>query len=327
MPDVIFYEAFAEEAAAIRHFLPADFDALYTDRTIQESGHTAPPAPIISVRTQSRLPTAWAPQLKAILSRSTGYDHLAAYAAAVTPSPALGYLPLYCHRAVAEQALLLWLALLRRLPRQVAQFHRFHRDNITGGECAGRTLAVVGVGWIGAEVARIGAVLGMNVLGVDRAPRFTDITHVGIDEAIARADIVVCAMDLNAGSRNFFDAARLRTIKRGALFINISRGELSPAADLLAALESGQLAGVALDVYNHEGELAVALRAGKTDSPNPEVQAVLRLVKRDDVICTPHNAFNTDEAVERKSEHSVRQLVAFRATGKFLWDAPTGGGV
>jgi D-lactate dehydrogenase len=324
MPAVIFYEAFAEEAAAIRRLLPAGIDATYTDRTIQESGDAAPPAPVISVRTQSRLPTAWAPKLTAILSRSTGYDHLQAYAVAVAPAagPALGYLPLYCHRAVAEQALLLWLALLRRLPRQMKQFRTFHRDHLTGGECAGRTLAVVGVGWIGAEVARLGAALGMRVLGVDRAPRFTDIAHVPLGEALAQADIVVCAMDLNPSNRGFFDAARWRQVKPGALFVNISRGELSPAVDLLAALASGQLAGVGLDVYNQEAELAVALRSGSPTSDHPEVQATLALARRDDVICTPHNAFNTAEAVERKSEHSVRQLVALRDTGRFLWDAP-----
>src|SRR5690242_625588 len=106
MPDVYFYEAFAEEADELRHYLPASVSAEYTDLTPQEVGHREPPARLISIRTQSQVPTAWANSLSGILSRSTGFDHLLAYAAVAGPNVALGNLPLYCHRAVAEQAML-----------------------------------------------------------------------------------------------------------------------------------------------------------------------------------------------------------------------------
>lgn len=127
--DAFFYEAFAEEAERLlHHAAQAGLRAGHTPLTIQEAGHAAP-APVISLRTQSILPPAWAGQVRGILSRSTGYDHLLAYRAAVGAHacPPLGYLPLYCVRAVAEQALLLWTALLRRLPRQLAEFDRFRR--------------------------------------------------------------------------------------------------------------------------------------------------------------------------------------------------------
>jgi D-lactate dehydrogenase len=321
MPDVYFYEAFAEEAAELRRHLPADLAAEFTDLTIQETGHAAPPARIISIRTQSTLPPAWASQLDAILSRSTGYDHLAAYARATGTKAALGYLPLYCHRAVAEQAMLLWMALLRKLPRQVKQFADFHRDGITGRECAGRTLAVVGVGNIGHEAYGIGRALGMNVLGVDRVERHADVKYVAIDEALRAADVIVAAMDLNESNHGYFDAAKWRLVNPGAVFVNVSRGELSPPSALVDALEAGRLAGVGLDVYDRESLLAVALRTGQPSS-DPEVAATLKLAGRDDVICTPHNAFNSLEAVDRKSEHSARQIVEFRRTGRFLWNAP-----
>lgn len=320
MSEVYFYEAFEEEAAALRRLLPPHIQADFTDLTIQEACHATPPSRLISVRTQSQLPIAWASSLDGILSRSTGYDHLTAYDAAAAQPVALGYLPLYCHRAVAEQAMMLWLALLRRLPRQVRQFNEFHRDGLTGVECQGRTLAVVGVGHIGGEVGRLGGALGMHVLGVDRDPRHADIQYASADVALPLADVVVCALDLNDTSRNYFDAARLRQFKQGAKFVNVSRGELSPSSLLLAALEAGQLGGVGLDVYDREPELAVALRTGRP-STDPEVAATLALARRDDVICTPHNAFNTIEAVERKSEHSIRQIMHFFEHGRFLWPA------
>jgi D-lactate dehydrogenase len=330
MQDVYFFEAFQEEADALRGLLPASISAGYTDATIQEAGQGAPPARLISIRTQSQLPLTWAPQLDGILSRSTGFDHLAAYAAASDAyaaasesSLALGYLPLYCHRAVAEQAMLLWMALLRRLPRQIAQFRTFHRDGITGRECAGRTLVVVGVGHIGHEACLIGKALGMRVLGIDVDPRHADVEYTDIATALPQADVLVSAMDLNRANLGYFDAAKLRRIKPGAVFVNVSRGELSPSTALLAALEAGQLSGVGLDVFDHEAKLAVSLRAG-TPTDDLEVAATLALSARDDCILTPHNAFNTAEAVQRKSEHSVEQIVAYLSRGSFLWPVPAG---
>jgi D-lactate dehydrogenase len=323
MHDVFFYEAFAEEAAALHELLPSQIAAGYTDATIQEANHDQPPARLISVRTQSRIPAAWAPSLDAILTRSTGYDHLQAYAAAVDRPPQLGYLPLYCHRAVAEQAALMWLALLRKLPQQLTQFATFHRDGLTGGECLGRILVVVGVGYIGHEVCRIGSALGMRVLGVDIDPRYNDVEYADVDAALPQADVIVCAMDLNAANRGYFDSKMLGRAKRGAIFVNVSRGELSPSTALLQALRSGQLGGVALDVYEHEQDLAVALRSGQTPA-DVDARATLELSKLDNVLCTPHNAFNTAEAVRRKSDHSVRQILAFRKSGRFEWEVPLG---
>ncbi|MEM6801373.1 MAG: hydroxyacid dehydrogenase, partial [Bacteroidota bacterium] len=92
--DVFFYEAFEEEQEALKHFLPDHIKAGFSWKTIQEYGADAPPAPIISVRTQSNLPAEWANNLDAILSRSTGYDHLKAYLRLTGKDVACGHLPL-----------------------------------------------------------------------------------------------------------------------------------------------------------------------------------------------------------------------------------------
>ena len=76
-----------------------------------------------------------------------------------------------------------------------------------------------------------------------------------------------------------------------------------------------------LDVFNQEGRLAVLLRGGKSVG-SAEVEATLTLLKRPNVICTPHNAFNTAEAVGRKSAHSVQQVQYFLKNGCFLWPIP-----
>ena len=321
MPDIFFYEAFEEEAEALRRHLPPSIDAGFDWKTIQEANHATPPADVISIRTQSAIPPAWAPQLKGIITRSTGYDHVCAYRKATECAVPAGYLPLYCNRSVAEQALLLWLALMRKLGQQVEQFKTFHRDGITGTECEGKTLTVFGVGNIGHEVARIGAGLDMAVQGVDIVERHKDVAYVTPDHGLRTADVLVCSMNLTADNNRCFAYDVLRKAKRGVLFVNIARGEFSPAADLLRLLNEQHLGGVGLDVYNHEKELAGALR-GKRASDDPEVLAILDLARRPNVVLTPHNAFNTHESVERKAAQAVELLVDYRKTGVFKWPVP-----
>ncbi len=318
---VFFYEAFEEEQAALRRHLDASVDAQFTWKTIQEHGDTSPPADVISMRTQSVIPHAWAGDLRGILSRSTGYDHLQRYRQETGVDVPCGYLPLYCARAVAEQAMLLWTALLRRLPRQREQFRDFHRDGLTGGECAGRTLLVVGVGNIGYQVARIGRGLDMHVLGVDIEQKHEDVNYVSIDEGLRRADVIVCAMNLTTENTGYFNTQRLARARHGAILVNISRGECSPPGPLREMLEQGRLGGLALDVFDHESALADVLRSGAS-SDDPVVAELLALAERDDVIFTPHNAFNTAEAVERKSEDSAVQCRHFAEYGTFHWPVP-----
>ncbi|HGY55541.1 MAG TPA: hydroxyacid dehydrogenase [Caldithrix abyssi] len=319
--DIFFYETFEEEEQELRRYLNARIKAGFTKQTIQESGHARPPASFISIRTQSLLPEAWGRQLKAILSRSTGYNHLLAYRNQTQTTAELGYLPLYCNRAVAEQALTLWMNLLRKLPRQIEQFRQFNRDGLSGYECAAKNLLVVGVGNIGHEVVRIGRGMDMQVQGVDIVKRFDDVEYVDIDSGIKEADVIVCAMNLTPQNRGYFNYQVLKKAKPGVIFINIARGELSPAVDLLRLIEEGHLGGLALDVFDEESALAVHLRNGEP-ARHPAVIATLKLADKPNVIFTPHNAFNTIEATRRKSEQSARQVEQMMETGGFIWPIP-----
>ena len=319
--DVFFYEAFEEEERALKRLLPPGLRAGFIPSTIQEHGDHRPPAPIISIRTQSEIPPEWASELQAIIARTTGYDHLKAYRELTGSKLPCGHLPKYCSRAVAEQAMLLWMSLLRKLPAQTEHFRSFDRDGLTGFECEGKNLLVVGVGNIGSEIVRIGTGLGMNVLGVDIVRRHTSVNYVPIEEGLPNADVVVCSMNLTSTNAGTFNSERFRTFRKGALFVNVARGEMSPPADILRALDEGILSGAGLDVYDHESALAVSLRADKP-TDDPSVRAVLELAKRPNVILTPHNAFNTHESVERKSRQTMEQIAHFREHGTFLWQAP-----
>ena len=133
--------------------------------------------------------------------------------------------------------------------------------------------------------------------------------------------VVVCAMNLTAENRGYFSYDLLKGCKPGAAFVNVARGEFASSVDLLRLLAEGQLGGVGLDVYRDENALAGGLRMGE-GPPTAEARATLELAQRSDVVLTPHNAFNTIEAVRRKSAQSMEQIESFRQTGSFKWPVP-----
>jgi D-lactate dehydrogenase len=319
--DVYFYEAFEEEWQQIAAFLPPDIKAGHTWKTIQETTDDKPPAPLISTRTQTIIPESWLTQVKGLLTRSTGFDYFQQLRKIAPATVQFGYLPLYCNRSVAEQALLLWMALMRKLPKQTLQFQTFNRDGLTGRESMGKTLLVVGVGNIGYEVVKIGKGLAMTVLGVDIIKKHNDVNYVDFDKTLPQADIIVSAMNLTPENTDYFNYQRLKTAKRGAIFINIARGEQSYPSTLKRLIDEEILGGVALDVYPFENKLGSALR-GNLEIEDSELKVIKLLAQYPNVILTPHNAFNTEESVQRKSEQSVQQVIQFLETGKFIWDVP-----
>ena len=316
--DVYFYEAFEEEAAALKSLLSNTLEYDLTDKTIQETTHLIPPARLISIRTQSIIPVGWADKLDGILSRSTGYDHLKLYLRKISQSLPCGYLEEYATHAVAEHAILLMMALLRRLPSQITQFKKFERDGLTGRECIGKNLLVVGVGRIGSGIVKIGSALGMDVRGMDIVKRHKDVHYVEKEEGISWADVIICAMNLTDENRGYFSYKLLKQTKPGVIFVNIARGEHSPLSDLLQLVKEKQLGGLGLDVFEDEPNIAVALRSAHSDASFTS-QTVTELMKHPNVIFTPHNAFNTIEAVDRKAKFTIDQINHFRQHGRFIW--------
>lgn len=314
--DIAFYEIFEEEEKAIRSFLPASIKAVFKKETVQASGDAAPPAPLISTRTQSSIPSAWAADLKGILTRSTGYDHLKDFAGKTE----CGYLPEYCVRAVAEHAVMLIFGLLKGVRRQLVQFAEFNRDGLTGREVAGKHLLILGVGRIGEEIAQLGGALGMEVKGVDVDQRLKDFDYVSVEEGVRWADVIVCAAALNDSTRGLLNYDALAKAPRGAVLVNVSRGEITPVSDMVRLLDEGILGGAGFDVFENEGCFADELRSGVVS--DSQAKMIIEMNARDNVICTPHNAFNTEEALKRKSEQAAESVVHFLKENKFPYPVP-----
>lgn len=321
MHSIVFYEVFAEEEVQLRKFLPKQCRAIFREETIQASEDLTSPAPIISIRTQSQLPRLWLQNIKAVFTRSSGFDHLTPLLPLRKQGLSFGYLPSYCARSVAEHALLATMALMRKLKKQIHHFNAFDRNHITGRTSQDKTLLIVGVGKIGSEIAHLGKAIGMQLLGVDLVERLPWLKYVSLEEGIAAADAIVCALPLTAKTQGLLDYEKLRGAKKEAVFVNISRGEISPICDLQRLLDENFLAGISLDVYEGEAGLAAFLQ-GKKNSDEKIFQAVLALKDRDNVIFTPHNAFNSDEDLEKKASQTWEALSLFLSKGVFPNEVP-----
>ena len=312
----MFYEVFAEEREALKRYLPKSLSIRFSQNTIQRDKQKTPPSRLISIRTQSIIPTLWAKNLSGVLARSSGFDHLLAFRHQTGNSIACGYLPSYCERSVAEHTILMMLALARKFKKQLKHFDSFQRDDLTGVECFGRHILVVGVGRIGSEIIHLAQGLGMRVKGVDLVKRLRTLDYVTLERGIHSTDVIVCALPLTRLTEGMLNYNLLRKAKKGTLFVNISRGEISPIRDLKRLLDEGVLSGIGLDVYEGEDGLAERLQIGRGVLTESE-REILCLMKDDRVLFTPHNAFNTKEALERKARQSSEAVMAFLKKGSF----------
>ena len=176
---------------------------------------------------------------------------------------------------------------------------RYHRGEVPvacmGRQLAGSTLGIIGYGAIGRYLAPLGLALGMRVLVADPHRRADDpgVEHVAFETLLATSDIVVCLAIANAQTENLLDAAAFARMRPGALFLNPSRGNLVDEAALLAALESGRLAGAAMDVGRAPDQM-----------PSPALAAHPR------VIATPHIGGLTPAAIEHQAMDTVAQIRA-----------------
>ncbi len=331
--DVAFYEVFAEEKELLQQFLPESSRYFFTDKSIQDCDQELPVASVISIRTQSKIPTGWITQLTGIFSRSTGYDHLVNYFHAVERRISAGHLPRYAARAVAEHVFMVLLMLLRKIDRQREAVSRFHRDGLTGSELKGKTLAIIGVGNIGSEIAKMGFSLEMNLIGVDLIERDEirqqyHLSYTDLFEAVSTADIIVCALPLTDLTYKMLDYEALKSVTAGTILVNAARGEITPPADLLRLLDENLLGGIAVDVYDEESVLGSYLR-GEIDMDDIDsldvkrsINSTLKLMKYPNVIATPHNAFNTKESTRRKAKQTAENIEHFLETGEFLTPIP-----
>jgi len=203
---------------------------------------------------------------------------------------------------VAELVIGLMLSMARHISvaDSTMKQGRWEKNRLTGIELSGRTLGVIGFGRIGYTVGKKARALGMEVLAydvlMDKLRRFVEeigANDVDLDTLLAEIDFVTVHVPLLPQTRHMISAPQFEKMKDGVYVVNAARGGIVDEAALKAALDSGKVAGAALDVYESE------------PSPDPE------LVERANVVCTPHIGAGSVEAQRGNSTIVAEKLIKF----------------
>jgi D-3-phosphoglycerate dehydrogenase len=210
--------------------------------------------------------------------------------------------------AVAEHTLALMLALARAIPRadNSMKLGQWHKKELMGTELADKTLGVIGAGRIGAQVAARATAFGMRVLGYDPLENEEEVRARGFEpvtlaEIYAKSDFISLHTPLTPETLRMIDGQALARMKAGVYLICTARGGIIDETALAAALESGQVAGAALDVFAQEP---------------PGLSA---LVAHPHLIATPHIASQTKEAQARTAALIAGEVLAALAGEPLRW--------
>ena len=200
---------------------------------------------------------------------------------------------------VAEHAFGLMFAVAKRAAFQTAAMREGRWEKVDNVFLQDKTLGVVGTGNVGAEMARLGSAIGMNVLAwtfhpsPERAERL-GVRYVELDELLRLSDVVSIHVKLTDESRHLIGRRELELMNEGALLVNAARGEVVDTAALVDALNAGHLGGAGLDVYEEE--------------PLPKGHPLTQCAQ---AVLTPHVADMTPEGLERLNEGVVDNVIAF----------------
>ncbi|NTU46481.1 hydroxyacid dehydrogenase [Candidatus Roizmanbacteria bacterium] len=249
------------------------------------------------------------PNLKLIATRSTGFDHIDLdYCKA--HSIVISNVPEYGSNTVAEHAFALLLNLTRKIYQSVNQCKglSFQHTELCGIDLEGRTMGIVGMGKIGQHAARIAHGFGMKVLAFNRSqdPQTAidlNFQYVDLDTLIQNSDVVSLHLPYLAETKHIINQENIRKFKKGSYLINTARGGLVDTEAILIGLQEDILDGVGLDVLEEEKELGEEVSIlTKTYQENIDFKTLVCnhfLINHPKVLITPHNAFNSKEALLR----------------------------
>jgi D-lactate dehydrogenase len=263
--------------------------------------------------------------LKYITTRSTGFDHIDLKYCS-QKNILVSNVPTYGENTVAEHTFALILALSRKIYPSIERTKKgdFSLENIRGFDLKGKTLGVVGVGNIGRHVVRIARGFEMNVLVYDirkdqKFAKKMGFKYVPLDYLFKNSDIITLHVPYNKTTHHLVNLKNLKLFKKGCYLINTSRGGVCDTTALLKGLKQGIFAGLGLDVLEEEcfikEERELLTSAFKKTCNLKTALENHILINQPNVIITPHNAFNSQEALSRILTTTIENIKAF-AQGK-----------
>ncbi len=260
------------------------------------------------------------PNLKMIGTRSTGFDHID-LSAAEKQGVVVSNVPGYGVNTVAEHTFALLLSISRKIPQSINQTQRnnFDRDGLQGFDLAGKTIGIIGTGRIGYHVVKIASGFGMNVVAYDPYPNKKlveefGVSYLSLDELLQQSDIITLHVPYMKETHHIINTDNIKNIKKGTILINTARGALVDNEALIDALQDGILAGAGLDVLEGEELIEDEMELLDQEVSKDTLETLLEghvLMSMDNVIITPHNAFNTREAIMRIIDTTIDNIIAF----------------
>jgi len=268
------------------------------------------------------------PSCKLITTRSTGYDHIDTNYAQ-EKKIAFGFVPYYGENTVAEFAVGLMLTLSRKLYLgidRIKETENFSYDGLEGFDLKGKTIGVLGTGHIGQHVMKMLKGFDVTLVAYDAYPneqlaKDFGFTYVSLDELFAQSDVITIHVPYLPSTHHLINQDNIKKIKKGACLINTARGAIVETKALVLALQEGILSGAALDVLEEEGVLKDEMgywykNDSTTDASTMQTDLLNELlIKMPNVVITPHNAFNTKEAITRILDTDIANIVSFFETG------------
>ncbi len=262
------------------------------------------------------------PQLKCIVTRSVGFDHIAVDVAR-SRGITISRVPHYGSQTVAEFAFALMFALSRKAYQAyvdlTADTSVDTLEPYEGFDLGGKTLGVIGTGKIGERVCAIAKSFGMEVIAYDQFPNSaliaSGIKYASIEEVMQKSDIVTLHVPSLPSTHHLINAHLLSLMKPTAYLINSARGEIVDTQALVDALKNKQIAGAGLDVLEGERFLAKEEELTSEQKQDPKIVVLLSLdhtlIDLPNVVVTPHIAFNTREAKNEITQVTLQNIVGF----------------
>jgi D-lactate dehydrogenase len=245
--------------------------------------------------------------VKFIISRSTGTDHIDKSAAAMHGIEVFN-VPAYSPQAIAEHTVGMAFALNRCLIKADKNSHGFNFTNegLVGFNFFGKTIGLIGLGHTGQAVARIFLGLGCVVIAFD--PFFPDealnVKAVSMKDLLESSDVISLHLPLTESTRHIINAITIKQMKAGVMLINTSRGALVNTLDALAALRTGKIGYLGLDVYEHEHGLFFE----NHEDDIVKDPLLLKLMDFPNVLITPHQAYLTREALLQIADQTIKNM-------------------
>ena len=251
-----------------------------------------------------------------IACRSTGFDHVDLEKASEKNIDVCN-VPDYGANTVAEHAFGLILTISRRIHEAVNKVESgdFDHKGLKGFDLKGKTLGVVGTGRIGQEVIKMAAGFDMNIIAFDPYPKEEledelNFDYVSFNELVEKSDILSLHCPLTDENHHLISEEEFEKMDE-TVIINTARGELIDTTELIKALENGNVSRAGLDVLEEETvieeDIEILGEMGDECDPQKIVEDHI-LMERSDVVVTPHNAFNSVEALHRIADQTIENL-------------------